>query len=128
MTLRFVLCAFCEKHGRFIGEPGRVPIEVVSKRAGLVHVDRAASHLVIGQEAMFRLMRQIASSGLADVDTAEELDPSEENAVCADPFLREKVERWNLAAHATNDPERFAQSAFPCPSRDAANLLPRAVA
>ena len=127
MTLRFVLCERCGAHGRFIGAPETVPIEVASKSTALRHLDRAEQCRLITNERRGALDVLITDSPMANADDEEYLDPRLGRCTVADPALLEAVMEWNITARATNDSDRFAQSAFPCPKHPAATASPVAV-
>lgn len=111
-TLTFTLCEKCGMHGRYVGGPNDIPVEVCSKSLAYALLDAAVGHGVLRSEEMRGMMLRILNSKMADVETAQDADGQDGSETWADEKLREHVEIWNQAAAATNDPAQFARSDF----------------
>lgn len=99
MTARFVLCA-CERHGRLVGGPGTVPIEIASREMASALFGQADANGVFAPGAHADAKREVARSLLALKEAGIEDD------------LRLRVTLWNVAAASTNDPDAFAATDF----------------
>jgi hypothetical protein len=108
----FTICVKCGKHGRFVGTPNDIPVEVGSKCIAFALLDLAARSSALSGDAMRSLMLLIYHSSMADVEDASDIDGQDGGESCIDLKLREYIAMWNEAAAATNDPGRFAQSDF----------------
>ena len=101
MSLRFVLCATCGRHGRFVGGPrGAYATEVASKETAYRIIDAAFQ-----ADALSGVDAGVHATVILQSALAEKEDD-------ADPALRAHVATWNEAAAATNRPDLFALSDF----------------
>ena len=96
---RFTMCA-CQRHGRLVGAPGTVPIEMGSYEstdAFFADAERngafAPGGLRKARAARIGSMLALKDNGIEDA-------------------LRERIMLWNLAASTTNDPDAFALNDF----------------
>ncbi len=111
-TLTFTLCEKCGMHGRFVGTPNDIPVEVCSKCVAFALLDAAVGNGFLRGEELSGIMLRIMRSKMADVETAQDADGQDGSETWADGKLRVHVETWNEAAAATNDPGQFARSDF----------------
>lgn len=111
-TLTLTLCETCGKHGRYVGAPDQIPVEVCSKRVAYEYLDAAVWYGLVGNEGPGVIMRTIAHSGMADVEVPEDVDTQTGDETWADEKLREYVTAWNETAGSVGAPDQFAQSDF----------------
>ena len=99
MGLRFDLCP-CLKHGRLIGAPGTVPIEIGSREMAQAQFDEADRNGAFAPGGRAAAEAALAASMLPIKDDWIEDD------------LRQRLLLWNLAAASTTDPDAFSRGDF----------------
>ncbi|MFA5854284.1 MAG: hypothetical protein WC866_04325 [Patescibacteria group bacterium] len=110
--LTFTLCVKCGKHGRFVGTPNDIPVEVGSKCIAFALLELAMRSGALSEDKLRSLMLVIYHSRMSDVEDASDIDGQDGSETCVDLKLREHIATWNEAAAVTNCLGQFAQSDF----------------